>query len=137
MAARKSRPPSGRRLRVYIASVAAGIIAAGLALVLSSLLVFVLKLPVSYSGFFALISFGLGCLVAGFTAGAMKRQGGMSAGVKAALLFMTPVVLVGFVLQGFVESAPTDEFMILNRVIVAVMCGAIGGVLGVNRNNGF
>ena len=127
---RRSKPPISRRYRVYVTSTIAGGIASGAALVLFSLLVFVLKLPVSYSGFFSLLAFGFGCIVAGFFAGMMKRQGGLSAGVKAALLFMLPVALVGIVLS-------EEGVALLNNVIVAILCGAVGGVLGVNRNSGF
>jgi putative membrane protein (TIGR04086 family) len=110
--------------------VVAGAIASGVALVLFSLLVFVLGLPVSYSGVFSMLAFGIGCIVSGIFAGAMKRQNGLSAGVKAALLFMVPVAAIGFV---FGEGGAG----LLNNVVVAVMCGAVGGVMGVNRHQGF
>jgi putative membrane protein (TIGR04086 family) len=122
---------------VYITAVTAGAIASGIALVLFSLLVFVLKLPVAYSGFLSLSAFGTGCLVAGFFAGAIKRQGGLGAGVRAAVLFMIPVALAGVVLSGFAEAGVSAGTSLLNKVVVAVMCGAAGGVLGVNKNKGF
>jgi len=152
---RKSKPPSYRRFKVYIVSVVLGAIASGTALILFSLLVFILRLPVTQSGIFSLLAFGIGCLVAGFTAGAMKRQGGLGAGIRAALLFTVPVIVIGFVLGGFAseatpavaeaadaarEGAPPAAITgvsSLNRIIIAILCGAIGGVFGVNKNGGF
>ncbi|MCL2036235.1 MAG: TIGR04086 family membrane protein [Oscillospiraceae bacterium] len=132
---RRSKPPVQRRFRVYIASVAAGAISSVTALVLFALLSFLLKLPVGYSGFFSLLAFGIGCLVAGFSAGMLKRQGGLASGIAAALLFTLPVALIGFVLGGL--SITAGELNLTGKIIVAVLGGAVGGVLGVNKNGGF
>jgi hypothetical protein len=146
---KKSRPPVYRRLRVYTKAALFGGIASGAALVLFSLLVFLLRLPVAHSGFFSLLAFGIGCLVAGFTSGSMKRCNGLTNGIKAALLFTLPVVTVGLVTGLFAlpaEIAPAGATAaeaassmpaVVNKVITAVLCGAAGGVAGVNKNNGF
>jgi len=164
MAARRSKPPPHRRLKVYIAATVLGSIASGAALVLFSVLVFLLRVPVAQSGFLSLLAFGIGCLVAGFVAGAMKRQGGLVTGVKAALLYTLPVAVGGFIVVGFAapEMDPMMAAMagmppgapppggfgvqggalaamanVLNKVIIALLCGSVGGVLGVNKNRGF
>jgi len=151
MAARKSKPPAYRRLKVYITAAVAGAIAAGAALLLFALMIFFLKLPVSHSRFFSLLSFGTGCLVAGFFAGRTKRRGGIGSGIKAALLFTLPVVLLGFTLGDFSASPPIGAeetasaasvgtgagLAALNKLIIAVLCGAAGGVAGVNKDGGF
>ena len=142
----KKRIP--RKLRIYITSAVLGGIAAGVALVLFSLIVFLFRLPIVNNSFFSLLAFGTGCLVAGFSAGSLKRQGGLGAGVKAALLFAAPIILISIVLSGLIASEiptaaaePSESLATtartLNRIIVAIMCGAVGGVLGVNRNGGF
>jgi hypothetical protein len=138
---------------VYITAAITGGIAAGVALVVFAVLAFLLRLPLEQSALFSLISFGIGCLVAGYFAGAAKRQGGLATGVKAAILFATPVALIGLVLSGFsgldAASAVAEADVpdagdalatitrMLNKTVVAVLCGAIGGVLGVNKNGGF
>jgi putative membrane protein (TIGR04086 family) len=157
MPVRKSKPPHNRRFKAYITSAALGWLASGAALLLFSLLVFLLKLPVAQSGFFSFLAFAIGCLVSGFFAGAIKRQGGLAAGIKAAVIFTLPVLALGFILGSFAvnpeippsagESAETAANSAvqaaaagapsLNRIIIAILCGAIGGVLGVNRNGGF
>jgi len=106
-------------------------VASGVALLLSALIIYALKLPSSYGGFFALASYGAGCLAAGFTAGTLKRQGGLFAGIFAAFLFLLPIALIGWFAGSFTGEAA------LNKVIVTLLCGAVGGVIGVNRNNGF
>jgi hypothetical protein len=151
MSPRKSKPPFLiRKFRVYITAAVLGGIAAGAALVLFAVLMFLLRLPIEQSDLFAFLSFGIGCLVTGYFAGAAKRQGGLATGVKAAILFAVPVALLGLVLGGFAvsEIGETAEEVVsggtwaviaelLNKTIIAILCGAVGGVLGVNRNNGF
>jgi len=131
MTTRKSGQSAARRYRVYIIAVILGAITSGAALLLFSFIVFSLKLPVSYSGFFSLLSFGVGCLTSGFFAGASKRQGGLAAGIRAALLFLLPIALISWFVGGFTGEAA------LNKIIIAILCGGAGGVIGVNRNSGF
>jgi len=152
MATRRSKPPSRRKFKAYIASAVLGFIASAAALVLFSLFVFFLRLPIGYSRFFSLLAFATGCLVSGFAAGRMKRQGGLAAGIKAALLYALPIVVIGFIVGDLsapaaVSSASTASAATpiaatvgsaaFGKFVVAVMCGAAGGVLGVNKNGGF
>ena len=119
---------------MYIASAVLGAIAAGIALLLFALAVFLMGLPLEYSGFFSALAFGIGCLVAGFAAGAFKRQGGLRSGILAALMFALPVVLFGGALGGLISVITSATF---NKLVIAVGCGALGGVLGVNKDKGF
>jgi hypothetical protein len=152
MALRKSKPPANRRLKVYITSAVMGAIASGAAIVVFALLVFILRLPVAHSGFLSLLAFGIGCLTAGGFAGALKRQGGLGSGIKAALLFTLPIILIGYVLGSFTAPAPAQTAEAVapvvrpamagvasafNKIVIAVLCGGIGGVFGVNKNGGF
>ena len=149
MALKKSKSLYYRKFRVYIISTALGVIASGIALVLFSVLVFFARMPVSGSGFFSLLAFGAGCIVAGFAAGVSKRQGGLATGIKAALLFTVPILFVSVVISGLqmpspealeaVESSTSAVTAVgfFGKIITAILCGGIGGVLGVNKNNGF
>ena len=131
MTTRKSKPPMVyRRLRVYISSAVIGSIAAGVALLLFALLVFLLQLPLEYSGFFSILAFAIGCFASGFAAGVLKRQGGLRSGVYSALMFALPIVMIGFLWNGF-------SMLVFNQIVIAALCGSMGGVLGVNRNGGF
>jgi putative membrane protein (TIGR04086 family) len=137
---RKSKPSFSRRFKVYITAVIAGFAASGAALLIFSLLSFLMKLPVGYGELFSLLAFAIGCLTAGFFAGAMKRQNGLAAGVKAALLFAAPVALISIILAGL-EIGVTEDVSgstaAFNKIVASVFCGAAGGVFGVNKNRGF
>ncbi|MCL2070949.1 MAG: hypothetical protein FWH07_01810 [Oscillospiraceae bacterium] len=150
MSVKRTKSSFYRKFRVYIIAAALGGAASGAALVLFSLLVFLLGMPVTQSGFLSHLAFGTGCLVAGFTAGAAKRQGGLATGIKAALLFTAPIALIGMVLSGvsMPETVPAATgaapagvtsagFGTFGKVVIATLCGAVGGVLGVNKNGGF
>ena len=144
MAVRKSKSSSYRKFRVYIGAAILGGVASATALTLFSLLVFFTKMPLAQSEFFSVLAFAIGCLVSGFTAAVKKRHGGLATGIKAALLFAIPVALVGSVLGGFTaQAAEVAETAIakgtgaFGKIIIAVLCGSVGGVLGVNRNGGF
>lgn len=130
MTSRKTQS-ARRRYGAYITAAALGALASGAALLLSSLLIFIFKLPVSYGDIFALVSFGAGCLVSGLTVGIIKRQKGLVSGIKAALLLLFPMVLISY-LAGNLTGEDA-----LTRFTAAVICGAAGGVIGVNRNGGF
>jgi hypothetical protein len=150
---RKSRsaPPWLRKTKLYIAAAALGGIASAVALVLFSVLMFTLRLPVEQIDFFSFLAFGTGCLVTGYFAGAAKRQCGLVTGIKAAVLFAVPVALLGLILSGITtpESAANPALQdtgnatwavivsTFNKIVIAVLCGAVGGVLGVNKNGGF
>jgi len=131
MTSRKSGQSGTRKFRAYITAVVLGIFASGAALLLSSLIIYLFGLPVVYGKFFALASFGAGSAVSGFAAGVIKRQNGIASGIKAALLFMLPIILISYITGNL-----TGEDS-LTRFIAAVLCGAAGGVIGVNKNNGF
>ncbi|MCL2638596.1 MAG: TIGR04086 family membrane protein [Oscillospiraceae bacterium] len=119
----------GRRnnRRIDLLSVAFGAAAGGAALPLFALLIWLLQLPVTLSGTFSLLAFGFGCLISGITAGRLKRQYGLVSGVKSALLLLLLLTLVTLVMGNL-----TGEFF-LGRGVVAVLCGAVGGVIGVNK----
>ena len=143
-----SNSPKMRKLKLYISAAALGSVASGVALVVFAVLMFVLRLPVEQIDFFSFLAFGVGCLVTGYFAGVAKRQSGLATGIKAAILFAVPVALLGLILSEVsaadvananaeINSVWTMIVSTFNKLVIAVLCGAVGGVLGVNKNAGF
>ncbi|MCL2698576.1 MAG: TIGR04086 family membrane protein [Oscillospiraceae bacterium] len=120
-------PAKRHGYRVYILSSIFGALAGGAVLPLFALLIWLLQLPVGLSGTFALLAFGFACLISGITAGRLKRQGGLFGGIKAALLLLLVLVVVTFIMGNL-----TGE-LFLGRLVTAILCGSVGGVLGVNK----
>jgi putative membrane protein (TIGR04086 family) len=113
--------------RVYLLSTAFGALAGGATLPLFALLIWLLQLPVGLGGTFALLAFGFACLISGVTAGRLKRQYGLINGAKASLLLLLILTLVTFIMGNL-----TGDFF-LGRAVVAILCGSVGGVIGVNK----
>jgi len=123
--------PAKRRQgnRIYLLSTILGVAAGALALPFFSLIIWLLQLPVGLGGTFSLLAFGFACLIAGVTAGRLKKQGGLMNGVKAALILLAVLTVIAFIM-GFLEA---DFFV--GRLVTAVLCGSVGGVLGVNKRS--
>ena len=120
-------PARQRTLKTYLLSAALGAAAGGLVLLLFSLVIWLLQLPVELGGALSLLAFGAGCLVSGVTAGAVRRAGGLLGGLKAALALFLVLVIITFFM-----GEMSGEFL-LGRLTVTVICGSVGGVIGVNR----
>ena len=116
-----------RKFRIYLLSTLAGMIFAGASLLLFSFLIWVLQLPVELSDTFSLLALSAGCLASGITAGRLKKTGGLIIGVKSALTLFFISAAATFVTGGF-----SGEFFI-GRLSAAVLCGAVGGIIGVNK----
>ena len=120
-------PKRRQDFKIHLISAGAGALSGGLTLPLFSLLIWFLQLPVTLNDTFALLAFSFGCLIAGITAGRLRRQGGFISGVKSALLLLFLLAAVTLAMGNL-----TGEFF-LGRLTAAVICGAVGGVIGVNR----
>jgi len=123
--------PAKRRQgnRIYLFSTILGAAAGALALPVFSLIIWLLQLPVGLGGTFSLLAFGFACLIAGMTAGRLKRQGGLINGVKAALILLAVLTVIAFIMG----DLSSDFFT--GRLATAVLCGSVSGVLGVNRRS--
>ena len=121
------RPPGRHNFKIYLLSAIIGAVFGGLALLLFSVFLWFLQLPVMFGDNFALTAFGAACLAAGFTAGKLKQRGGLVHGLKAALLLLFALAAVSFVIGDL-----SGDFLI-GRLTVTVICGCMGGVLGVNK----
>jgi putative membrane protein (TIGR04086 family) len=121
----------GRRSnhKIYLLSTVFGALAGGAALLLFALLIWLLQLPPggSLSGTFALLAFGFACLMSGVTTGRLKRQYGLINGAKSALLLLSLLLLITLI-----TGSLTGEFF-LGRAVTALLCGSVGGVIGVNK----
>jgi len=120
-------PIRQRELRIYLLSTVLGVAAGGLMLPLFSFITGLFQLPVEFGDAFALSAFGVACLVSGIMAGILRRAGGLWSGLKAAFVLLLLLVIITLVMGTF-----SGEFF-LSRLTVTVICGATGGVIGVNR----
>ncbi|MCL2077138.1 MAG: TIGR04086 family membrane protein [Oscillospiraceae bacterium] len=114
-------------LKIYIISSVLGAVAGGLTLPLFSFIIWFLQLRVELGETFGLLAFGVACLVAGIAAGRMKNRGGLISGIKSALLLLLALAVVTLITEGL-----TGEFL-LGRLTAAVICGSVGGIIGVNK----
>lgn len=94
---------------------------------LFALVTWALQLSVELSGKFGLFALGCGCLICGIIGGRYKRHAGLLTGLSAALLLFLPVVLVSLITGGFSGE------LFLSRLVTTIICGAVGGVIGVNH----
>jgi putative membrane protein (TIGR04086 family) len=113
--------------KIYLLSAVFGAAAGGAALLLFALLIWLLQLPVGLGGTFSLLAFGFACLISGVTSGRLKRQYGLVNGVKSAFLLLLLLLLITLIIGNL-----TGEFF-LGRTVTAILCGAVGGVIGVNK----
>lgn len=95
--------------------------------ILNSVLMSLFQLPVEWSGTLGLISLSSGCLSAGYVLGRKKKRAGIKQGfLCAAAFFLTSLILGSF----FGEVSFTGA---VGKAFVCFLAGAVGGVLGVNR----
>lgn len=112
--------------RPFAISVAVGAAACGAALLLTSLIMYVLGLPAEAGGAFGLLSLGAGCLTAGYVLGRKKRR----SGIKQGILCGAALFLLCFIGSFFFGGATFFGF--LTRLFVCLAAGVVGGVAGVN-----
>jgi putative membrane protein (TIGR04086 family) len=122
-----------RDFRIWLLSAVVGAAAGGIALLFTSLAMWLLQLPVGAGDTLALLAFGAGCLAAGITAGSLKRKAGISNGVKTALIMLGVLTVVALVRGWFGYGNGVSGEFLLGRLTTAVLCGTVGGVIGVNR----
>ncbi|MCL2693667.1 MAG: TIGR04086 family membrane protein [Oscillospiraceae bacterium] len=122
----KHQKKRGSSPRIYLLSVIFGVLAGGFMTAFFSFLIWFLQLPVAFADGFSAIAFGVCCLVSGITAGKLKGRHGLSGGLKAAMIILVVFAVVTLVTGNFSGG------FVLGRAVTAVICGATGGVIGVN-----
>lgn len=116
-----------RIFQPFVFSSVTGALIAIAALILTSAAVYILQLPVEICGTLALISLSCGCFGGGYALGKRKRRHGLKQGfLCGSALFL--LCLLGGLIFGTVSAAG-----IVRRLIVCITAGAIGGVIGANR----
>lgn len=113
--------------RPFAVSLTVGAVSVLASLILSAAAVYVMQLPVEVCGAFGTLSLSLGCLAAGYVIGRKKLR----RGIKQGFLCGTALFLLCVILSAVFGSVTAAGF--LGRLAVCTVSGAVGGVIGVNR----
>lgn len=116
-----------KRAGTYVFSSAVGAGGAVIVLIISAFAMYILNLPLHFSGFLSLLSFGMGCMLSGYVCGRIKKHSGLRHGFRCAVILLA-LCLLGALIFGEING--TDA---LSKTLTAVITGCTGGVLGVNR----
>lgn len=85
-----------------------------------------LELPEGIQGVLSTFSLGVGCIVDGYVLGKILRHNGLFKGCQAGLIIFGLCLLISIITGSFCGE------MILGKLFVCTICGAMGGVFGVN-----
>ena len=83
--------------------------------------------PPAIVSMMANISLCVGCCVAGYTAAKKRRRYGIMTGIYCGAIIYCVVYFLGIVILGRFIS-----FSLFTRLLMAVICSAIGGIFGIN-----
>ncbi len=115
------------RCRRYLLAVLAGFFVVLLCLFACSVVMTVLDAPRWCISLMSAASLCIGCFAAGYAAAKRRRRHGLRTGLVSGLLTCGAVFLLGVWFLQRLCSLST-----VPRLLLAVFCGAVGGVLGVN-----
>jgi putative membrane protein (TIGR04086 family) len=113
----------------YIVALVVGAVAAAAVLAFLSLAMFLFQLPISFARTFGVMSLGGGALAAGYFVGLRKRSLGLLRGTKAGLTVLLAV------LPFSIAMSLLDGEHLAGKTAAAILCGAVGGVIGVNKDS--
>lgn len=116
-----------KKAAAYLFAALCGILVSGAFLALFSGVMYVLSMPPETAGAMSLISLAAGCVCAGYVCGAIKRRGGLRAGLICAALISAFTLLVS-ALTGNLTGAFAAA-----RLITAAASSCTGSVYAVNR----
>ena len=117
------------KLVVYIISSVVGVVLITLALLLAAAVCLSADMGETYDSVLSGVCIGVGTLVAGFVASKKIRTGGIINGLICAVAIYLLIFLLSLVINGGPITLAT-----LYHCLIAILCGAIGGVLGVNSS---
>ena len=127
MRVRKEETGDWRTLaKTATVSVAIGLVVSAVLLFLAAALMTVWDLPEGAVSPIAVSTLGIGTLVTGFLAAKRTGKNGLVIGAMCGLLMFLLALIAGLSIFGKVQVGFT-----LFKLAVSVLCGAIGGVLGV------
>ena len=129
---RTERSPSrttNSPLKPIVISSLIGAIAMSLVLAGISLLFTIRDIPHAAVEPLALLASGFGCIIAGFLCAKINGKNGLIMGSACGLLIFGIIILAGYIaVDGQLN------FAVLIKAVIFILCGAIGGVLGVNTH---
>lgn len=96
------------------------------ALLLNSLIMWIMQFPVEWSYFLGLLALSCGCFTGGFVLGRQKKR----QGIKQGLLCGSGLLLISLVLGFIFGDVSFGGFF--GKALVCWIVGAVGGVFGVN-----
>lgn len=76
----------------------------------------------------ALVAAASGALTGGFTAACIAHENGWLLGAVCGLLLYVLIALTGFI---FLQGIRGEQALL--KLLILVACGAVGGIIGVNR----
>ena len=117
------------KLVIYIISSVAGVILITLALLFAAAVCLSSDLGETCDSVISGVCIGLGTLVAGFISS--KKIG--SGGILGGLICSAIIYLLIFIISLIMGGGPVTPIT-LYHFLIAILCGAIGGVLGVNSS---
>lgn len=117
-----------RWLRPLLVGVCVGVVVGTLFLLGAALLLKAADLPTGATTPLAMGAAGLGALAAGFAAALVAKERGLLVGALCGTLTYLLLLLVGLIRSGGVEGGYA-----LTKWAVLTVCGAVGGLIGVNR----
>lgn len=124
----KSKTPWLAALRPLGLGLCVGALCCTLLLLLAALLMNTADIPHSAVAPLAVCAAGFGAFAAGLTATLISRKRGLLTGAACGILLYLVLLLSGLVRDGGV-----DGVYALIKAAVLTVCGAVGGILGVNR----
>lgn len=126
--AAENRKLKGKQILMpVIMGILAALIASLILLAIFSVLLSTLDIPTVSVQVFACISIGAGALTGGFFSARILRNKGLLSGAATGLLFYAVLLIAGAAMgQADIQA------LTLLKVLLAVVFGAIGGIMGVN-----
>ena len=129
MRAHKEDVFSARRwVQTITIGIGCGVLIAAIVLLVAAVLMTWVDLPQSAVSPISVAALGLGSLAAGFIAARRTGKNGLLLGAACGLGIFLVTLIAGLLSLGSVQIG-----FALFKLAVSVLCGAIGGVLGVGR----
>ncbi len=116
-----------KKIKIYAISVAAGFVAYIVSMVLFSLIISNADVPPLIISIMALISAGLFAFIASFLLCKITRSKGLITGAVIGIIVFGLISVVSLIF-----SSPGESSVSALNFVVTVVCGVLGGILGVN-----
>lgn len=113
---------------IYLKSLVAGLVVCLLLMLLFSIIMSLTPITEKWIAYYSLAIIAVACLVSGMTAGYYKKRRGILNGIINAVILM----FVLFWIYYFAVEDIAITSMVNLKHLVCIICGAIGGMVGVN-----